>query len=45
MDQILLVLIGLSAVMYVGRLVWKSSQGECTCQCSDGCSSSCNRKE
>ncbi|MBU2700625.1 hypothetical protein Ga0466249_001717 [Sporomusaceae bacterium BoRhaA] len=39
MEQIILFGVGILAVFYVIRLLWKEVQGKTTCSCCKGCSS------
>jgi hypothetical protein len=45
MDKVVLIVIGLLAVGYVARMVWKELKGETQCHCSGGCGGSCHSKE
>lgn len=38
MDTIILAAIGISAVGYIGYLVWKNVTGKSTCNCGGDCS-------
>ncbi|CVK20798.1 MULTISPECIES: FeoB-associated Cys-rich membrane protein [Sporomusa] len=44
MDNLVLILIGLAAVGYVGRMVWKNLHGEPQCHCDGGCGSGCHKE-
>lgn len=48
MEKIILVIIGVAAVYFVVRLLWKEAKGEMQCHCAQGdCSSKkeCENKE
>ncbi len=38
MEKIILIAIGIAAVYYVVRLLWKEAKGDIQCSCSSNCS-------
>ncbi|HWR44266.1 hypothetical protein [Sporomusa sp.] len=45
MEKMAVVIIGLVAVGYIARIIWRELHGETQCHCSGGCGSSCHKKE
>ncbi|WP_371372914.1 hypothetical protein [Sporomusa aerivorans] len=45
MEKMFLVLIGILALAYVGRIVWKEMKGESQCHCSGGCGGGCHKQD
>ncbi|HWR08921.1 hypothetical protein [Sporomusa sp.] len=45
MDTMAVFVVGLVAVGYIAKIIWREMHGESQCHCSGGCGSSCHKQE
>lgn len=43
MEKIILIAVGLAAVAYLARVIWKTVHGQTDCQCAGGCGQECDK--
>ena len=43
MENVVILLIGLVATGYIGKIIWKELHGETQCNCAGGCGANCHK--
>ena len=45
MENLILMVVGLLAAGYIGKVIWKGLRGESECHCSSDCASNCHKQK